>query len=322
MAELTMVVPNLVSMTQLAIRDPSRWPVVNSVMARSQGVDSLGQAGAGFARALGLPGDLGGLARYCYLHDTGRNPDGGCARLDPVELGVGPRGLFLASACMRDLHREEADALIMELAPLVTEFGWHLEAPVPSRWYVISAEPLRAGLGCPVLAEGESLTQRLAGDQSGREWAELLNEIQILLHNHPVNQKRLSEGRSQANCLWPWGGGAVASLEGAVCPTFWSDGDPLLSGIARTLGKPVLEAASLAEVRLGWLESSLISLAAVGSMEERLDTLENRWLAPLATRLVPPFACTLCDLDGYGFRMGLVDWWFGWRRKTQAGPVQ
>lgn len=96
----------------------------------------------------------------------------------------------------------------------------------------------------------------------------------------------------------------------------------MLSGIARTLGKPVLEAASLAEVRLGWLESSLISLAAVGSMEERLDTLENRWLAPLATRLVPPFACTLCDLDGYGFRMGLVDWWFGWRRKTQAGPVQ
>ena len=317
-----MVVPNLASMTQLAIRDPSRWPVMHSVMARSHKRDSLGQEGAGFARALGLHGDLGGLARYSYLHDTGRKPEGGCARLDPVELGVGPRGLFLATASIRDLHREEADALIQELVPLVTEFGWQLEAPVPARWYVISAEPLRAGLGAPVLAEGESLTQRLAGDQSGREWAALLNEIQILLHNHPVNQKRLAEGRSQANCLWPWGGGAVVSLDGAVCPMFWSDGDPLLGGIAKALGKPVLEAASLADVRLRWLESSLISLAAVGSMEERLDTLENHWLAPLATRVLPPLAFTLCDLDGYGFRMGLFDWWFGWRRAAQAGPVQ
>jgi len=321
MAELTMLVPNLAGMAQLVIRDPLRWPIVHSVIARSDRRDSQGQAGAGFARALGLHADLGGLARYSYFHDTGRCPEGGCARLDPVELGVGPRGLFLVSACIRDLQREEADALIQELAPLMTEFGWRLEAPVPSRWYVSSVEPLRAGLGSPVLAEGESLTQRLAGDQSGREWAALLNEIQILLHNHPVNQKRLAEGRSQANCLWPWGGGAEASLEGAVCPTFWSDGDPLLGGIARALGKPVLEAASLADVRLGWWQSTLISLAAAGSMEDRLDTLENQWLAPLAARVLPPLGYTLCDLDGYGFRMGLFNWWFWWRKTAQADPV-
>ncbi len=314
MAELTMVVPGLAPMAEHAIRDPSRWPTVYSVLTRGDSCDGQGLAGAGFARALGLQGDLGGLARYSYFHDTGRNPENGCARLDPVELGVGPRGLFLASACIQDLQREEADALIQELAPLMTEFSWRLEAPVPRRWYVLTKEPLRPGLGSPLLAEGESLTQRLAGNQSGREWAALLNEIQILLHNNPVNQKRRADGRSQANCLWPWGGGTTTSLDGAACPTFWSDGDPLLGGIARTLGKPVLDAASLADVRLGWRESTLISLELAGSMEHRLDTLENRWLAPLAARRLPPLVFTLSDLDGYGYRMGLMNWWYWWRR--------
>lgn len=318
MAEITMVVPGLASLVELAIRDPSRWPTMHSVLTRGDRCDAQGLAGAAFARALGLHGNLGGLARYSYFHDTGRNPEGGCARLDPVELGVGPRGLFLASACIQDLQHEEAEALIRELVPLMTEFGWRLEAPVPARWYVISKEPLRQGLGSPVLAEGESLTQRLAGNQSGREWAALLNEIQVLLHNNPVNQKRRAEGRSQANCLWPWGGGAAGSLDGAVCPVFWSDGDPLLGGIARTLGKPVQVADSLADVRPGWLESTLISLELAGSMEDRLDALENRWLAPLAARILPPLTFRLNDLDAFGYRMGLLNWWYRWRRTVPA----
>ena len=113
MAELTIVVPDLMALADLAIRDPLRWPVMNRVLARGRSLPSQGQPGEGFARALGLKGGVGGLARYCFLHDTGHLPEGGCARLDPVEVGVGPRGLFLRSASMPDLQREEADALIL-----------------------------------------------------------------------------------------------------------------------------------------------------------------------------------------------------------------
>ena len=264
MAELTIVVPDLMALAELAIRDPLRWPAMNRVLAKARLLPARGQPGEAFARALGLKGGVGGLARYCFFHDTGQLPQGGCARLDPVEVGVGPRGLFLRSASMPDLQREEADALILELDHLMTEFGWHLEASVPSRWYVLTREPLRAGLGPPIIAEGENLMERLAGNELAKDWAKLLNEIQILLHQHPVNLKREQAGKAQANCLWPWGGGTDHSLDGARKVAFYSDGDPVLGGIAKVLGQAVGKAESLEEVPGSWLGSTLVSLAASG----------------------------------------------------------
>ena len=316
MAELTIVVPDLTALADLAIRDSLRWPAMNRVLARGRRLPAQGQPGAGFARALGLKDGVGGLARYCFLHDTGQLPEGGCARLDPVEVGVGPRGLFLRSASMPDLQRDEADALIRELEHLMTEFGWHLEASVPSRWYVLTREPLRAGLGPPILAEGENLMERLAGNELGKEWAKVLNEIQILLHQHPVNLKREQEGRAQANCLWPWGGGTDHSLVGARSLALWSDGDPVLGGIATVLGQTVGKAESLAGVSTDWLGGSLVSLTASGSRENRLDALENAWLAPLVSRGLKPWMLTLSDLDGAGYRVGLLDWLAWWRKAS------
>lgn len=319
MAELTIVVPDLMAMAELAIRDPLRWPAMNRVLAQGKSLTGQGQAGEGFSRALGLKRGVGGLARYCFLYDTGQLPEGGCARLDPVEVGVGPRGLFLRSASMPDLQREEADALILELDHLMTEFGWHLEASVPSRWYVLTREPLRAGLGPPILAEGESLMERLAGNDLAKEWSKLLNEIQILLHQHPVNLKREQEGRAQANCLWPWGGGTDHSLEGARPVALWSDGDPVLGGIGKVLKRPVGKAVSLSGLSGGWFGSSLVSLVASGPREQRLDALERDWLAPIAERRLKPWKLILSDLDGAGYKLGLLDWWMPGRKKPLPG---
>jgi hypothetical protein len=319
MTELTMVVPNLTALAELARRDPVRWAAANRVLVRASPLVGTGRAGDGAASALGLDAGLGGLARFSYLHDTGAWPQGGCIRLDPVELGVGPRGLFLDAACLPDLQRREADELVQELEPMMTEFGWHLEAPIPSRWYVLTAESLGAGLGPPEMAQGESLMQRLAGNAAGREWARLLNEIQVILHQHPVNLSRETQGRARANCLWPWGGGEAVSLPGARTPELFSDGDPVLGGIAKALGKPLTPADSLSQVRLPWSGSVLICLDGTGPLEQRLDELESRWLAPLMARAIPPRRFTLCDLDGSGYRLGVLQWWNRWRKSPGQG---
>lgn len=320
MGELILVVPGLCALADLSLRDPQRWPQANRLFNRARGLPPGESTGSAFARALGLPGGVGGLAAFSYLHDTGSKPAGGCARLDPVALGVGPRGLFLASASLPDLERAEVDALLRELEPMMSDFGWRLEAPEPSRWYLLTEEPLRSGLGPPVLAEGESLLERLASDQRGREWSSLLNEIQIILHAHPVNLEREAQGRPQANCLWPWGGGAARSLDGARRLPLWTDEDPVIQGLARGLGREVNTARSLDEVGLGLTGSALVSLAAAGDREQRLDRLESGWLAPLAARALPPMGFSLCDLDGAGYRMGWLDWWL--RRESSArSPV-
>ncbi len=50
-----------------------------------------------------------------------------------------------------------------------------------------------------------------------QETADLLNDLilrsQRILQTHPVNQKRLSEGKDPANSIWPWGGGYRPQME-------------------------------------------------------------------------------------------------------------
>ena len=40
------------------------------------------------------------------------------------------------------------------------------------------------------------------------ETADLINDLilksQVLLANHPVNKKRIAEGKDPANSIWPW----------------------------------------------------------------------------------------------------------------------
>lgn len=52
---------------------------------------------------------------------------------------------------------------------------------------------------------------------SPQQTADLINDLilrsQALLENHPVNRKRIAEGKDQANCIWPWSPGYRPQME-------------------------------------------------------------------------------------------------------------
>ena len=56
-----------------------------------------------------------------------------------------------------------------------------------------------------------------AGRMTPKETADLLNELiiksQAILSNHPINKKRIEEGRDQANSIWPWSPGYRPSMQ-------------------------------------------------------------------------------------------------------------
>ena len=43
-------------------------------------------------------------------------------------------------------------------------------------------------------------------------WRGILNEIQMLLHEHPLNQVREERGDLALNGIWFWGGGVIPKL--------------------------------------------------------------------------------------------------------------
>ncbi|MGZ7354524.1 hypothetical protein ACXWRX_09325, partial [Streptococcus pyogenes] len=66
----------------------------------------------------------------------------------------------------------------------------------------------------------------------GRRWRVLINEAQVLLHQHPLNAERRAKGLPPVNSLWLWGAGRLpAQVRGAFEGVIGDD--LLLAALAR-----------------------------------------------------------------------------------------
>ena len=65
-------------------------------------------------------------------------------------------------------------------------------------------------------------------------WYRLINEIQMFMHGHEINQKRLENGLLPINSLWCWGGGQLPEPRGNEI--HWYSSDELLNRFADKLG--------------------------------------------------------------------------------------
>ena len=105
---------------------------------------------------------------------------------------------------------EDVAQLLPALQPLFAGFGFTLDAPVPSRWYL----RLPPGTTLPVFDSpddvlGDDLFTHLPEGDAGRRWRALLTEAQVVLHTHPWNEQRTAAGKRAINSLWFWGGGEL-----------------------------------------------------------------------------------------------------------------
>ncbi len=126
---------------------------------------------------------------------------------DPVHLSLQGNALMLSELHPADLTQSEADALIDAVNVHFSPADLRLVAAHPAYWYlVLPADP---GISTTPLADAlEHDSQAwLPRGPGALRWAALLNELQMLLHSHPVNQARETRGQPAINSLWPWGGG-------------------------------------------------------------------------------------------------------------------
>jgi len=90
--------------------------------------------------------------------------------------------------------------------------GMEFFAPHPQRWYV--------RLDRLSLMRTTPLSQVIGGDvrkalplgEDAAHWHQVFNEIQMLLHTHPLNEAREARGEPAINSVWFWGGGCSESV--------------------------------------------------------------------------------------------------------------
>ncbi len=130
--------------------------------------------------------------------------EGHWLRADPVHLSLHRDRLMLLEVTPT---LEEATLIGKSLNEHLSEEGMVVFAPNSKRWYVRFEEPQR--ISSPALSKvvGANVRGLMAGGEDAARWYKILNEIQMLLYSHPVNEAREEHGELPINSMWLWGGG-------------------------------------------------------------------------------------------------------------------
>ncbi len=249
------------------------------------------------------PGERAQLLRHFDLLPRGwpmaaitRQRDAGDAvlhqwlRADPCHVRPDMTGARVLAIGELGLSYDEAQALLAPLRPLFGDAGLPLSAPVPSRWYValpVDARP--PAFSPPEEVLGDDLFSHLPDGPDGRRWRALLNEAQVLLHNHPLNQARTQAGKPAVNSLCFWGGGRLPDHVRSVFTAVSSQDAELLSlaqlaGVSGTADGPQLLDLRQARDWTAVEQRLLPGLRDLGTDEVQLDFADGARFALRASQ--------------------------------------
>ncbi|MCB1915959.1 MAG: hypothetical protein KDG52_09605 [Rhodocyclaceae bacterium] len=221
------------------------------------------------------------------LGEPGLAPAAGASWLcaDPVGLRFTRDHLLLIEGAALDIADDEASALVQGLNEEFGDIG-RFEMAGPSRWYLGLEAPPPTRFSPLADVIGRPVAHFMPDGEAAAEWHRLINETQVWLHNHPVNQAREAIARPGINSLWPWGGGTGPRAAPAPSAVVVGDG-PLLGGLCRNASVPCRDAAMETLVADG--ADVLVCFDAadaaarhldLGRWQQALATFEQRWLAP------------------------------------------
>ena len=226
----------------------------------------------------------GGLERHaagpclCAL-DGGAETDATWAALRPVHLLAAIDHLQVAERPVR-LDAEEAAAITADLGRHFATDGLEFHAGGRRDWLLRVDRELRCDTVAPDALPGRNLRDLMPRGQHAAAVASFMNEVQMLLHEHPVNVARAARGEAPANALWPWGFGRAAAQPPLELPALCSD-DDWLAGAWRLHGATAHATDALAallrdgarEVLVAWSEPADAAEMERSCFEPLVDAL-------------------------------------------------
>jgi hypothetical protein len=307
-----------------------RLPALETLLARGRHGETADPDGeAWLCRAFGVADCP--VAALTLLADGGEPGVGFWLRADPVHLELRRDGMALLQGGGLGISAEEAAALTAALNHHFARDGLTFHALRPERWYLHTATPPALETVPLSRVMHRYIGNSMPSGPDGPRWRAVLTEIQMVLHDHPVNAAREERGRHQVNSLWLWGGGPLAPVAPPPYGRVWAD-DPLAQGLAIAAGLPwaALPSSARELPKAGSPPAEvLVVLEAlrrpagngdVSAWAEAARRLEQHWFAPLLSALKSATLgrLTLHAPDGDRTRVYTVerrDLWKFWRHR-------
>lgn len=168
------------------------------------------------ARAWGWAGGDGALPFAAQaLRGDGTEPgDLAWGLVTPAHWHVGTEQVSLIDPAALVLDEATSRALFEAVTPLFTDEGFAFAWGAPGRWYAAHetlAELPTASLDRVI---GRNVDAWLGADSAARRVRRLQAEVQMLLHDHPVNRQREALGLLPVNSFWLSGCGVAQAVAG------------------------------------------------------------------------------------------------------------
>jgi hypothetical protein len=307
-------------------------PALETLLARgsllpapAEGVEAALCEALGIARQQDWP-----IAPITLERDGGVAGDSYWLRADPVHLRLMRDHIVLTDSDALNLSQQEADALA---ETIVQHFGEALQPlPLhPTRWYLQRLLPPQLTTTPCSVAVGRDIDSLQPLGPDAMPYRSVLNEVQMLLHEHPVNQAREARGELAVNSLWLWGGGCKPASAMSHLQVYTRDDEA--RALACDCGASVHPVPAQLEPSLLTTSSLILldDLTQAGQYgdaygwREAIRNIETNWFAPLLNLLRTAGATEIQLIDpmsGKALRLRRTDIWKVWRRPCRLIATQ
>jgi len=213
----------------------------------------------------------------------------------PVHFFAGVDRIQLHPAGLLRLPAAEQHTLVGEFAQVFGDSAWRLQA-LGARELLLAGPPLYASGLDPAGFAGDDPSAGLPQGPDAAALKRLGSEIELWLHEHPLNRERTARGELAISALWLWGAQmqppapstptrALSSLSARLfgrdtyAEALWR----LHGAAAQPLPRSFAEAPGL--LRDPTDSVLLYPMRHDGSVAAALAQLEQHWLAPAAAAL-------------------------------------
>jgi len=177
------------------------------------------------------------LRRHGFEAGADERPSAGLAALLALDAGISAApeqplwlaqlvhvapardGAALIPASELEIRPEECAALFESAADYFPDSGFSFAPFATTHWQVTPPADYRPACASPALVSITSVNDWWTQDAEGRPWRRLVNELQMLWFDHPVNRERENRGLRPVNSLWLYGGAPPSRLKAVDAAT-------------------------------------------------------------------------------------------------------
>lgn len=245
---------------------------------------------------------------------------------EPVHLSEGIGRVYLERRGRLRLSQPELERLSADFNTLYAGSGLAL-APLPCGTLLLAAPVGEAVRTCdPARVPAGTLVDALPSGAGAAALRRLGAELEMWLHQHPLNAERAGRGEPTVSTLWLWGGGAPPAVAqpGAAARGALFGQEAYVAGLACLGGAPVHRAPDAWPYARGApIEPALHVLELREGLQREPDSdllgalaqLDQRWIVPALGALEEGALGVLWLLaNDRAWRLRARERWRRWRR--------